>query len=128
MTAQTPMNERRKHPRLESNVPVKICLDDGDIVTQTANISRSGAYCRVDKAINVMTKMKVHLLLPIKKNGKIATKKISCQGVIVRNEPIDSENGFNIAIFFNDIATKDADLIADYISAYLEQEHGAKLK
>lgn len=123
MSAYTPMNERRKHPRLESNIPVKICLEDGDIVTQTANISRSGAYCRVDKAINIMTKLKVHLLLPLKKDGKMATKKISCQGVVVRNEEIKGQNKYDIAIFFNDIGAKDADLIAEYISAYLEQEH-----
>ena len=63
-------NERRAWPRLESNVPVKICHDDGDIVTEIGNISRSGAHCMISKYIAPMVKLKLHLLLPFKKNGK----------------------------------------------------------
>jgi len=115
--------ERRRDPRLDKNVPVKICLEDGDLVTETANLSRSGAYCLVSSYLEPMTKMKIHLLLPVKKNDKTSTKKISCQGVIVRTEPISGSDNCNVAIFFNDITQRDADTIADYISAYMEQNY-----
>ena len=113
--------ERRKDLRLANNVPLKIFHDDGDIVTQTANISRSGAYCRVEKFIEPMTKLKINLLLPVKKNGKNSSKRITCQGAVVRSEKIFTENAYNIAIFFNDITQRDSESIADYINNSLEQ-------
>ena len=93
-------HERRTHPRLDQNIPLKIFHEDGDIVTQTANISRSGAYCQVSKYIAPMTKLKINFLLPVKKNGKITSKKISCQGAVVRIEQIPGAGEYNLAIFF----------------------------
>lgn len=125
MISQKSNKERRKDPRLENNIPVKITQEDGDIVTETANISRSGAYCRVSKYIETMTKLKIHLLLPIRKNGKNVTKKISCEGVVVRTEPIPGKDRYNIAIFFSDISKRDSETIADYVSSFLELEQKA---
>ena len=123
--SQKTAQERRKDQRLAKNVPVKIFHDDGDIVTQTANISRSGAYCRVEKYIEPMTKLKVNLLLPIKKNGKSTSKRITCQGAVVRTEKISAENAYHIAIFFSDISQREAESIADYIAGYLEEDKKA---
>ena len=68
-----------------------------------------------------MTKLKIHLLLPFKKHNKITTKKISCQGVIVRSESTPGDQYFNIAIYFNDIQQKDINCLNDYINSVLEQ-------
>ena len=125
MNVQSSFNEKRKNPRLDSNVPVKIIHADGDIVTETANISRSGVYCQVDKNIEPMTKLKINLLLPVKRSGKNTSKKISCEGVVVRTEPIVGKNRYHVAIFFNDISPKDSEIIADYIVSLLEQEREA---
>ena len=114
--------ERRQYPRIAKNIPIKIFQEDGDIVTETGNISRSGVYCRVNRRIEPMTKLKINLLFPLRKNGKNLTKKISCQGVVVRTEAIHGEDSFYIAVFFNDITQRDADTIADYISSSLQQE------
>jgi hypothetical protein len=116
------VDERRRSPRVRSTVPVKIICDDGDIVTQTVNISRSGVYCQVNRQVEVMTKLKVCLLIPIKKLGKASTRRISCQGVVVRAEPISGSKTYNVAVFFNDIAQRDADSIADYVSSHLDQQ------
>lgn len=115
-------SERRRDPRLSKSIPIKICQDDGDIVTETANISRSGAYCRVNKPVAAMTKLKIHLLLPVKKGGKPSTRKITCDGVVVRVEDIPGESHKNIAVFFNDIKQRDAEAIADYVSSSLEND------
>jgi len=40
MISSRPVKERRKDPRLDNNIPVKICQEDGDLVTETKNISR----------------------------------------------------------------------------------------
>ena len=113
--------ERRKHPRLKGNIPVKICSSEFDVVTETKNLSRTGAYCRVNKYIEPMTKLALQLLLPFKRNDRIITKKVSCRGVIVRVESIPGEAGFNIAIYFNDIQNKDADCITDFVNSTLEK-------
>jgi hypothetical protein len=114
--------ERRVHPRIDNNVPLKIFHEGGDIVTETGNISRSGAYCKVNKYIAPMTKFKINLLLPVKKNGKTTSKKIACEGAVVRIEPSKLNQHYNVAIFFNDISQRDAESIADYVSSCLEKE------
>ena len=118
-----PSEERRKHPRLQNNVPIKIISDEGDIVTETANISRSGIYCKVDTFLNPMTKLRIDLLIPMRKNGKSTTKKISCEGAVVRTEQIPGqEEAYNVAIFFQDISKRDAAHIADYVDSFLESD------
>lgn len=116
MIANKSFSEKRRDPRIDSNIPLKICHEQGDIVTETGNISRSGAYCRVNRYIEPMMKMKIHLLLPMKNSSKATTKKISCQGVVVRTEPVNDSGDFNIAIFFNEISQKDASVLKDYVA------------
>ncbi len=108
--------ERRRYPRLKKNIPVKICGDEFDIVTDTYNLSCVGAYCRVNKYIEPMTKLKIHLLLPLKRRNKVMTKKVSCQGVVVRTESQSGNDYFNIAIYFNEIQQKDIKNISDYVN------------
>jgi len=115
-------SERRSSPRLENSLPVKIFHEDGDVVTETMNISRCGAYCRVNKYIEPMTKMNICLLIPVKKNEKVTTKKVNCQGVVVRTEPEDQQDSYNIAIYFNDMTQKDSDCIDNYVRSFLESE------
>ena len=115
--------ERRRDPRVDNQIPVKIYHEDGDIVTETGNVSRSGISLKINKYIDPMTKLKVNLLLPLKKNGKLASKKIHCQGVVVRVENGKDKNVYNVAIFFNDISQRDAEVIADYVSNFLEDHN-----
>lgn len=114
--------ERRRHPRLQGNIPLKLSCGDFDIVTETQNLSRNGAYCRVNKYVEPMTKLKICLLLPIKRNHRIVTKKVNCQGIIVRTESVPGKDFFNMAIFFNDIQTRDADTIAEFVDTTLNNK------
>jgi hypothetical protein len=116
-------DERRRDPRLEGNIPVKICQDGGDLVTETLNVSRSGAYCRVNQYIEPMTKLKIHLLLSFPKS---TTKKISCEGVVVRSESSSDDGQYNIAVFFSDITKRDAECITDYVDTYLKTDEAAQ--
>ena len=115
----SPVPERRKHPRLEKNVPVKLCSDDFDVVTETRNISGNGAYCRVNRYFEPMAKLQIHLLLTFKKNGRAVTKKVSCQGIVVRVEAQPGGEYFNIAIYFNEINKRDAKYLEEYVSSSL---------
>ena len=122
MTFPGSIDERRKNPRLDNNIPVKICQEGGDLVTETKNVSRSGAYCRVNQYIEPMTKLKIHLLLSFPKSGKSVTKKISCEGVVVRSEPASDDGKYHIAVFFSDISKRDAECITDYVDTYFKGE------
>lgn len=113
--------ERRRTPRLDNNIPLKIRSDDFDIVTETKNLSSSGAYCRINKYLEPMTKLKIVLLLPIRRHNRLTTKKISCEGIIVRTESVPGEQYFNVAIYFSDIPQKDVNCLNDYINSSLKQ-------
>ncbi len=111
--------ERRRHARLEHAVPVKISSGDFDIVTETRNISCSGAFCQVSKHLAPMTKLKVHLLLPLRSGTKTVSKRIDCEGVVVRAGLAPQGDCFNTAIFFSDIKSRDSEAIARFVADQL---------
>jgi len=113
--------ERRKSPRAQSNVPLKISCDDFDLVTESKNLSSSGAYCTVAHYLEPMTKLKIQLLLPFRNKNKIIAKKISCHGVVVRTQACAACKNFNVAIYFNEIVEKDRKVISDYITNLLKE-------
>lgn len=115
------MTERRKFQRASISLPVKISLDEFDVVTETKNISGNGALCLTDKFVEPMTKLDVLLLIPHKqKNGKVVVRKVHCQGVVVRSEHLQT-NGtkrYFLGVFFNNISEHDRTVLLEYI-----QEH-----
>lgn len=111
--------EKRSCPRTETHIPLRISQEDGDIVTASVNLSRSGVYCRVNKRLHFMTKLKIQLLLPARRDDNSVTKTIHCEGVIVRVEPSNEAGCYNIAIFFSEIARRDAEFIGEYITSCL---------
>lgn len=118
--------ERRRHARLEHAVPVKISSGDFDIVTQTRNISCSGAFCRVSRHLAPMTKLKVHLLLPGRSGAKIVSKRIDCEGVVVRAQSAPQGDCFDTAIFFSDIKPRDSAAIARFVADRLPHGFAAR--
>jgi hypothetical protein len=117
------MKERRKYPRLEKNLPIKLQQTpskDFDIATETTNISASGAYCAVTKSIKPMTKLKLTLLVSTHKSKVKKIRKIDCQGVVVRKEKNENNKKFpyRIGIFFNEIDNQDKKFLRSYINSF----------
>ena len=119
MPHQSPLQEKRRHLRVELKIPVKMSSDHGDILTETKNLSCSGAFCRVSQKLDPMTKLRVHLLLPLRKSDSVRPKKITCQGVVVRVQAAGEEY-YDTAIFFSDIAPKDSRAINEFVESMLE--------
>lgn len=121
MPDNKPVAERRSHPRIAKPLSLKLGLGTADCVTQTKNISVSGALCEVDRSIDLFTKLKITLLVPLKYNIHANNKvsKISCEGVVVRKEAIPNTNKFDIAIFFNRISKVAADKIHQYVNSHI---------
>jgi hypothetical protein len=59
----------------------------------------------------------VRLTLPITDNRQNKNCDVECKGVVVRTD--DKEQGFNIAIFFNEIKDNQRQKIAQYINQFL---------
>lgn len=110
--------ERRLHPRIKHDLPVKIAANGYDFITTTQNVSCVGAYCHIDKYIPPFTKIMIKLALPITIHRKNKKYNVECKGVVVRSED-ENEGGFNIAIFFNEIKDSERQKISKYISQIL---------
>lgn len=124
------IEERRKHQRAKKHLPLKIADKTFDIITETADVSSAGIYCRVTRLLPLMSKIEVVLLVPTKSNGK-QTKKIRCKGVIVRTEPIilrDTEKAhYNIAIFFTQISGRDQKVLESYLNSGIPDEEELRI-
>ena len=116
-------HEKRRHPRISTSIPLKISGEQGDILTETENLSSSGAFCSVSQRLELMTKLKIHLLLPLRKSNKVTTKSITCQGVVVRVQAAEEGDYYKTAIFFSDIAPKDSRTIHEFIESKMEKSN-----
>jgi hypothetical protein len=111
------LKERRLHPRIEHKLPLNLAVNGYDFSTSTHNISSVGAYCHIDRYMPPFTKMYVKLSLPNKEQAGKNTI-VECKGVVVRTED-ESNGGFNLAIFFNEIRDDQRKKIAQNFSQFL---------
>lgn len=111
--------EKRRYPRIEKKLPLKIAVDGYDFATTTKNVSCIGAYCHIDKYVPPFTKVAVRMTLSIMdRRHQPKDYNIDCKGVIVRTED-DEKGGFNIAIFFNKLKDRPQKKISQYINQFL---------
>ena len=112
--------ERRRSPRIKREIPLKIKLDDYDLVGQTRDISCIGANCTINKYISPFSLISVILLLPLKINNRNKIYNLRCQGVVVRIEesPLNNKE-YNIAIYFNRLRQTDKAKLLQYVQQYL---------
>ena len=106
--------ERRIHPRIDKQLPIKVVANGYDFATDTQNLSCLGTYCRITKYIPPFTRVRIKLELPLKKEKT----PVECDGVVVRSDD-DSDGGFNVAIFFNRIKEQSRQKLAEYVSSFL---------
>ncbi|MDP2940749.1 MAG: PilZ domain-containing protein [Candidatus Omnitrophota bacterium] len=110
--------ERRIHPRVDHELPIRVAANGYDFATSTDNVSCVGAYCTINKYVPPFTKVMIKLTLPIQEEANKEKRTVECKGVIVRTDDQD-KGGFNIAIFFNEIAEEQKKKIAKYINQLL---------
>jgi len=108
--------ERRKTIRFKKSFPFTIRCDEGEILTQTKDISVSGAYCHVDKYMPLMTKLLITIGLPDTKED------LHCEGVVVRVEEA-VPTGYNMAIFFSEIAEEDREKLNRYLQKHISYKY-----
>lgn len=110
--------ERRRFQRLEDST-LSLKLDGFDSITHTLNISPSGVYCKVDKELPLMSRVKLMLMIPDSVKDKNSVKNLEVSGIVVREHPVIIDGiikHYDIAIFFEDLSAKDKEIISSYIS------------
>lgn len=117
-------SERRKHPRINLELPLKVAANGYDFITSTMNVSCLGAYCRINKYVPPFTKVLIKLTMPIATNTGNKNCSVECNGVIVRTED-ENSGGFNIAIFFNHIKNTQRKKISEYLNQFLPSKSAA---
>jgi len=118
------MNEKRRFHRVKKSIPLKISHSDFDVVTETKDISGNGAYCAINKPIELMTKLDIILEIPKHKGGAHTAKKINCQGVVIRmaHDNADKTHPYHIGIFFNDIKESDRKILTEYLNSLAKNQ------
>jgi len=106
--------ERRKFQRIEDS-GLSLKLEGFDSITHTLNISPSGVYCKVDKPLPLMSRVRLKLMI----SDKGAVKELDVSGIVVREHPVIADGTVkhhDVAIFFDDLSAKDKEAISEYIA------------
>jgi hypothetical protein len=111
--------ERRKSPRIhDEGLSLKLKGGDFDIMTHTLNLSASGIYCKVEKEIPLMSRVRLMLMITDPtRDGK--PQPVEVEGVVVRQHPVIIDGRvkhYDVAIFFENLEAKTRDAIAGYIN------------
>lgn len=107
------------------SVPLKIQDKDTSIVTETINITSSGAYCKTDKPLPLLSKVVLTLLVPQYTKKRKQDRKIECKGTVVRTHPVfidGKAQSYDVAIYFDELSDTDRRFIAKYIKIHLSQK------
>ena len=118
------MAERRRYPRADARIPVRIFQTsaDGELETRTHDVSASGVSCEVHQPLPLMSKVQLTLQLPTTDRAHPG-RAIVCTGAVVRVEPVrttgEGEATFRVAIFFTDVAEADRERILRYVEGHL---------
>ncbi len=112
--------ERRRFSRIEDH-GLSFSLNAGgyDTISHTLNLSESGIYCKIDKEIPLMSRVRLKLMFPNQARREDHPDGLDVDGVVVREHPviIDGQTKhYDIAIFFDSLSDRDRDIISNYIS------------
>ena len=110
--------ERRQFPRLDDST-LSLKLEGFDSITHTLNISTSGVYCKVDKELPLMSRVKLMLMVPDASKESSGMANLEVSGIVVRQHPVIIDGAikhYDMAIFFEDLSGRDKEIISAYIN------------
>ena len=110
-------NERRKHPRIETALPLRFTIGNATYDTSLIDLSASGIRFRTPLELALMGRVQLALELPGNDDG--AAVPITVTGVVVRSDPIE-EGGrrvYDTAIFFQECSDTDSVKLDRFVSS-----------
>lgn len=121
----TMIRTEKEKSSVHLGVPVKIQAKDGSIVTETINITSSGACCKSDKPLPLFSKVALTLLMPTHSKKARQDQKIECRGTVVRTHPVivdGKPQSYDVAIYFDELSSNDSRVISEYIKNRLPRQ------
>ncbi len=116
------MTDIKKDPvKTGVSIPLKIQEKSTSVITETMNITTSGAYCNTSKPLPLLSKVVLTLLIPKHSKESKAEKKIKCKGTVVRTHPVivdGKTESYDVAIYFDGLNNADRELISEYIKSH----------
>ena len=115
--------EKRSWPRIsDEGLSLRVKGEEFDAITHTLNISASGVYCKVDRELPLMSRVRLMLMVPNKGSSGDDAAKIDVTGVVVREHPViigGAIKHYDVAIFFDALTEKDKETISQYVRTKL---------
>lgn len=107
--------ERRRHPRITTDLPVTIALPEGQHEARIRDLSRAGVCFFLDRRIPEMTVLQMRLDLPTRDGQEV----IEGTGVVVRCEAVSAHlDHYEVAVFLNDLTESSRDRLHAYVENY----------
>ena len=125
-------SERRGARRVDASLSLRI-NDPGaegaqlSASIETINVSSSGIYFRSVRHLEPMTKLALHLELPVLAEDNVdetTTELVACEGLVVRTDPEVEDKAcedYEIAVFFTHIDPNAVTVLERHIAMLLQQ-------
>ena len=108
--------ERRAHPRVRADLPIQLTAEGGAADASIRDISLSGVCCITDRAMPVMTQVRLTIVLPDRVGEP---RPINCSGAVVRSaRTARGPNGrerYETAIFFTELGESARNQLEDFV-------------
>ena len=90
---------------------------------ESVNLSANGVYCKIERPIPEMTRLKMVIVLPADGQKSAEMGLIECKGVIVRtnenHNSADPGKGNRMAVFFEEIDSEQQNRLIEPIESHL---------
>ena len=112
----TDQPERRAHPRIDVNLPLRLTIGGKTVETEISNLSNSGIRFRTPAALPLLSRVQIALELPEGNVGVSAPLAIT--GVVVRCDQIPGgePTPYDTAIFFEDLSDRARGQLSHFVA------------
>ena len=112
--------ERRRHPRVSADLPLRLTFRDRTVETRIHDLSGSGIRFKAPAPLPILSRVQIALELPDGTPGQPGAS-IAITGVVVRCLAGDAseEAHYDTAIFFEDLSEIARTRLARFVSSRL---------
>lgn len=120
----TRKKERRATARAEARLSMRLAGErDGaltQVVTESQNISASGVYCLSSHFLSPLSKVDLAIVLPRLPGGRGTKDIVSCEGIVVRCDPVGraraGDHAYQLACMFTGLDARRRERIEEYVT------------